>query len=218
MKPQESCESDDDRRAANESPREAADDSPRETPDADAAPEASAGEAPSDTDAGRAGEFTDRKGRTVFVLPPSDEYVAARSIGYRRPCLAALVLAAAGCAGHAAAYGTSDLGLYVLAVLLVPLSVALALRIWNMTIRSPLTMIAAGRLELRIANLKLTVYVRLGQRLGVACSRDGRYWKVYLLDHGWTSFRFKLAAAAFPDLLEFLAERAPDMWQDVPQK
>ena len=166
---------------------------------------------------GQVVELRGKADERVVALMPSRAYVEARSVRYRTLAAIGLAVSVAGCLVHWLATRRGDVGGYLIAVGFAAVGIGLATRIWNATMRAAIVLTIRPRLRLKVATVKLNVNTRLGEKLGLARSPDGRFWQVYHVDRGRARLKLKLSAVAFPDLPTFFRDTLGDMWTDVPQ-
>jgi len=154
---------------------------------------------------------------TVTCLMPSGAYIRTRSVRYRSWCLWAGALAVLGSAAHWLIVRPETIDAYVLAVPCVTVFMALAVRIWNATLRAGITLNVGRRVRVAIATVKFTVHPMLHERLGLRRSDDGQLWEIYHVDPARRrpQLRLKLSHDAFPTLPDFLDKTLGETWEDL---
>jgi hypothetical protein len=152
---------------------------------------------------------------TIYCLMPTRAYVRSRSVRYRSWCLWAMGLTVLGCATHWLIVRPETIDTYVLTVPCVTVFMALAVRIWNASMRAGITLKVGRRVRVTIATVKFTVHPMLHERLGLKLSDDGQLWEIYHIDPAQRRLRLKLSHAAFPTLPKFLDQTLGDAWEDL---
>jgi len=151
----------------------------------------------------------------MFAVYPALEYVRRRSVGYRWPMLAAAGLVILALAVESLATGGVRPERWFIIATTVVLPVAFALFVWNLTMRAALTVTIGRTIHLRIGTLRLVIDPRIGEKLGLQRSADGRLWNVYRTSYGFRALKFRLAAEAFPKLADFFREHMIEHFEEM---
>jgi len=154
-----------------------------------------------------------KDGCAAYVLRPTVAYMRRRWLPYVRTFALVLAVVAALCGAYALATGRGH-GAFALGVVAAFVA-GVALIIWNQTVSCPLLIEVGKILRLRIARLRVEANPALGEKLGLARAANGRTWQLYYLSPTKRQRMFQVHAAAFPDLPQFLAEKAPGLWEEL---
>jgi len=152
----------------------------------------------------------------LFAIYPTREYVHRRSVRYRWPLLVTLAAVVLGCLVDYAVTRRTNTGTYVTTGLMWLLAAGFLAFIWNATMRAALQVTLGRTLNIKAATVRLVIDPRIGEKLALRRSPDGRLWHVCRTSHGYSALKFKLAVEAFPNLPDFFKEKTPDLFQELP--